>query len=119
MNDAEPIIPDILDQSIAVLNLPVRTQRALVYDGLTTVRELVAKSAIELQRAPNFGKVSLSLVRTALAERGLYLQGDVPRKPQAPRLPVFASLTVSHRLSLIEAKLDIMLSILTHLMPPP
>jgi hypothetical protein len=115
MNDTEA--PDILDQRIDVLHLPSRAHRALVYDGIRTVRELVAKSAIELQRAPNFGRVSLSLVRTALAEHGLYLRDEGP-PPPAPRLPVFASLTIPHRLRIIEAKLDIVVSVLSKLMPP-
>jgi DNA-directed RNA polymerase alpha subunit len=118
MNDAEPIeAPDILDQSIAVLELPARVHNALIADNHLTVRQLVARCAIYLQRAPNIGKVSLSLVRTALAEHGLYLKGEGP-PPPAPRLPVFASLTISHRLRIIEAKLDIVVSVLSKLMPP-
>jgi DNA-directed RNA polymerase alpha subunit len=124
MNDTEA--PDILDQSITELELSVRANNALSYDYTNgqftrrdmTVRQLVSKSAGELLREPNFGRVSLKHVRAKLAEHGLYLRDEGPPPPQ-PRLPVFASLTVSHRLSLIEAKLDIVLSILSRLMPPP
>lgn len=125
MNEAHPFGETIaiLDQPIGVLHLTVRALHALsgVYSWpmqppsppeASTVGELVAKSAQELLRVPNFGKRSLQDVREQLAARGLYLRGEEP--PSTPP-PVFSPLTLSHRLQVIEAKLDLILS---KLVPP-
>jgi DNA-directed RNA polymerase alpha subunit len=45
-------------------------------EGIRTLSELTEKTAVELLRAPNFGKVSLADIRGMLAEYGLALKDD-------------------------------------------
>jgi len=111
---------DILDQSIAELDLPLRALHALTLECVSvdgqwvvrrrdvSIRELVAKASNELLREPNFGKVSLQHVREALAEYGLYLRDEGPPGPSPP--PPAPQPTLWHRLQAIEAKLDLILS---------
>lgn len=127
-NDAHPFgeAVDILDQPVHVLGLSTRPHHNLtrtagwnghpVAPEAATVRELVAKSGVELMRVPGLGKGSLGEIRKALAAHGLYLRGEepLPPKPREPP-PVFSPLTLSHRLQVIEAKLDLILS---KLVPP-
>jgi DNA-directed RNA polymerase alpha subunit len=130
VNDAHPFGEhvEILDQEIGELRLSVRAYNALATEGywngdkwqarprLVTVRDLIAKSSVELMREPNFGKRSLQDVRDRLAAHNLYLRDEAP-PPPSPRgpPPVFSPLTLSHRLQVIEAKLDLILS---KLVPP-
>jgi DNA-directed RNA polymerase alpha subunit len=127
MNEAHPFGEhvDILDQEIGELQLTVRAYNCLTTDWTdinhrrqhVTVRDLIAKSSQELmRRVPYFGKVSLLDVRQALAKHGLYLRGEEPPPPRVVvPAPVFSPLTLGHRLQVIEAKLDLILS---KLVPP-
>jgi DNA-directed RNA polymerase alpha subunit len=109
---------DILDKSIQDLDLPARAINGIscLTTGMwhsITIRHLAGMSAIELMRLPKFGKRSLEDVRDRLAARGVYLRGEGP--PAKPRLVECPKLSVSHRLQIIEAKLDMILS---RLLPP-
>ncbi|MFN4260043.1 MAG: DNA-directed RNA polymerase subunit alpha C-terminal domain-containing protein [Gemmataceae bacterium] len=63
----------ILDQSIADLALSVRAVNCLESDGVTTVRDLVRKTADELLQIRHFGESALKDVRKKLAAHGLRL----------------------------------------------
>lgn len=66
---------DPLDIRIDELELSIRAYNCLKNEGIETLRELVAKTELELIRTPNFGRVSLKEVVDMLAEFGLSLSG--------------------------------------------
>jgi DNA-directed RNA polymerase subunit alpha len=68
--------PSILDMPINNWDISVRSYNTLKMEGVRTVGELTKKTAAELLRAPNFGKVSLAEIRQFLTEYGLELKGD-------------------------------------------
>ena len=55
------------------LKLPNRATNALTRDGVHTVAQLVQRTETDLMRTPNFGTVSLALVKEALRKRKLRL----------------------------------------------
>jgi DNA-directed RNA polymerase subunit alpha len=57
-------------------DISIRSYNTLKNDGIRTIGDLIEKTAAELLRAPNFGKVSLAEIRQFLAEYGLKLKGD-------------------------------------------
>jgi DNA-directed RNA polymerase subunit alpha len=57
-------------------DISVRCYNMLKYEGVRTLGDLTEKTAAELLRAPNFGKVSLAEIRQFLAEHGLKLKDD-------------------------------------------
>lgn len=72
---------DPLDIRIDELELSIRAYNCLKNEGIETLRELVAKTEIDLIRTPNFGRVSLKEIVDMLAEFGLSLSG----KPSVTR----------------------------------
>jgi DNA-directed RNA polymerase subunit alpha len=58
------------------LNLTVRSRKCLSRLGITSVGELVAKSADELLTVRNFGVTSLNEIRAKLTEVGMALRND-------------------------------------------
>jgi DNA-directed RNA polymerase subunit alpha len=68
--------PSILDTPINSWDISVRCYNMLKNDGIRTIGELSEKTAEELLRAPNFGKVSLADIRQLLAEYGLTLKDN-------------------------------------------
>lgn len=71
--DSSPTGDEKLLQSVDVLELSVRSRRALSRLGVSTVGQLAAKNEAELLGAPNFGQTSLNEIRQKLAEQGLSL----------------------------------------------
>ncbi|MBU6277000.1 MAG: tetratricopeptide repeat protein [Planctomycetes bacterium] len=67
---------EILSQSITELALSVRARKCTTRLGITTIGELVRRTAEDLMECKNFGVTSLNEVREKLAERGLKLRGD-------------------------------------------
>jgi len=61
---------------IADLNLSVRSRKCMNRLGITTLGELVHRTADELLSAKNFGVTSLNEIRDKLAEHGLKLRND-------------------------------------------
>jgi DNA-directed RNA polymerase subunit alpha len=57
-------------------DISVRSYNTLKNDGVHTLGDLIEKTAAELLRSPNFGKVSLAEIREFLAEYGLKLKDD-------------------------------------------
>jgi DNA-directed RNA polymerase subunit alpha len=66
----------VLNKPVTDLNLSVRARKCMNRLGLTTLGELIQKSADDLLEAKNFGMTSLNEVREKLAQYGLKLRGD-------------------------------------------
>jgi DNA-directed RNA polymerase subunit alpha len=78
----QPVIaagePNLLNRSVAELELSVRSRKCLQRLGISTLQELVARSEPELLSIKNFGQTSLMEIKRRLAEVGLSLR-DSPR----------------------------------------
>lgn len=74
--DLSPQERALLETPVADLNLSVRARKCLSRLGITTVGELVAKSADELLAVRNFGVTSLNEIRAKLADAGTSLRND-------------------------------------------
>lgn len=61
---------------VSDLQLSVRARKCMNRLGLSSIAELVSKSAEDLMEARNFGVTSLNEVREKLRERGLNLRGE-------------------------------------------
>lgn len=75
----QPLSPEeqaVLSKPVSELNLSVRARKCMNRLGITTLAELVSRSADELLEAKNFGMTSLSEVREKLTQIGLTLRGD-------------------------------------------
>ncbi|HZT78958.1 MAG TPA: DNA-directed RNA polymerase subunit alpha C-terminal domain-containing protein [Gemmataceae bacterium] len=66
----------VLGKPVSELNLSVRARKCMNRLGITTLGELVQRTADELLEAKNFGMTSLNEVREKLAQYGLSLRGD-------------------------------------------
>ena len=74
--DVAPEMRAKLEMTVADLNLTVRSRKCLSRLGITTVGELVAKSADELLTVRNFGVTSLNEIRAKLTEVSMALRND-------------------------------------------
>jgi len=79
--EAEPVEPSADDQEVYAmpitdLNLSVRARKCTTKLGITTIGDLVRRTAEDLLECKNFGVTSLNEVREKLVERGLKLRGD-------------------------------------------
>jgi DNA-directed RNA polymerase subunit alpha len=66
----------VLNKSVADLNLSVRARKCMNRLGITSLGELIQRTADELLESKNFGMTSLTEVREKLAQYGLTLRGD-------------------------------------------
>ncbi|MCS7021177.1 MAG: tetratricopeptide repeat protein [Gemmataceae bacterium] len=66
----------LLNKPVTELNLSVRARKCMNRLGITTLGELIQRSADELLEAKNFGQTSLKEVREKLAQYNLKLRGD-------------------------------------------
>jgi DNA-directed RNA polymerase subunit alpha len=76
---AEELSPEeraIVDTPVTDLNLSVRSRKCLTRLGVSTIGDLVSRSADELLGVRNFGVTSLNEIRARLGERGLKLRND-------------------------------------------
>ncbi len=64
----------ILCGSIEDIGLDFRTTACLKAEGIQTIEQLIAYTENDLLKTPNFGRKSLSLLKDALAVRGLTLK---------------------------------------------
>ena len=62
-----------LKKSVDRLELSVRSMNCLKNDGINYIEDLVQKTAVELLRAPNFGRKSLDEITESLGMLGLRL----------------------------------------------
>lgn len=76
MSHLSPEEQVMLDRPISDLNLSVRARKCMTRLGLTTVGELVRKSADDMLECKNFGVTSLTEVREKLMQAGLRLRGE-------------------------------------------
>ena len=65
---------ELLDQSVDVLDLPIRPSNSLAFYGVKTLRELVALTDRDLLKMKNLGRVSLKEIKKQLAVHGLSLR---------------------------------------------
>jgi DNA-directed RNA polymerase subunit alpha len=75
-DDLAPEVRAKMEMAVAELNLTVRSRKCLSRLGITTVGELVAKSADELLTVRNFGVTSLNEIRQKLTDIGLSLRNE-------------------------------------------
>ncbi len=66
----------VLNKPVGDLNLSVRARKCMNKLGLTTLGDLIQRTADELLEMKNFGMTSLSEVREKLGQYGLKLRGD-------------------------------------------
>ena len=66
----------VLNKPVSELNLSVRARKCMNRLGISTLGELVMRTADELLEAKNFGMTSLNEVREKLRQIGLNLRGD-------------------------------------------
>lgn len=66
-----------LDQSVAELDLSVRSANCLEAENIKTIRDLVIRPETEMLKFRNFGKTSLKEIKDKLAERNLELGMDL------------------------------------------
>jgi DNA-directed RNA polymerase subunit alpha len=66
----------VLNKPVSELNLSVRARKCMNRLNITTLGELVVRTADELLEAKNFGITSLNEVREKLQQYGLKLRGD-------------------------------------------
>ena len=67
--------PEVLDTTIDVLNLSVRSRRCMERLNVRLIRDLINKTEVELMSAKNFGMTSLTEIKQKLGEKGLALRG--------------------------------------------
>ena len=67
---------EVHSMAITDLALSVRARKCTTKLGISTIGELVRRTAEDLMECKNFGVTSLNEVREKLAERGLKLRGD-------------------------------------------
>jgi DNA-directed RNA polymerase subunit alpha len=66
--------PNLLNRSVAELELSVRSRKCLQRLGISSLGELVARSEAELMAIKNFGQTSLVEIKRRLGELGLSLR---------------------------------------------
>ncbi|MCA8987274.1 MAG: tetratricopeptide repeat protein [Planctomycetaceae bacterium] len=64
------------ESTVSDLDLSVRARKCLSRLGISTIGELVSRSADELLSVRNFGVTSLNEIREKLSERNITLRGD-------------------------------------------
>jgi len=75
-HDISPQEQLLLNKPISELNLSVRARKCMTRLGITTLSELVQRTADELLSSRNFGVTSLNEVRAKLSEMDLKLRND-------------------------------------------
>lgn len=75
-SDVSPQEQALLSKPLSELELSVRSRKCMARLGITTLGELVNKTADELLSTRNFGVTSLNEVRQRLAEYNLTLRND-------------------------------------------
>jgi DNA-directed RNA polymerase subunit alpha len=74
--DLAPEVRAKLEMTVADLNLTVRSRKCLSRLGITTIGELISKSADELLTVRNFGVTSLNEIRQKLGDLSMSLRNE-------------------------------------------
>ncbi len=74
--DLAPEVRAKMEMTVADLNLTVRSRKCLSRLGITTLGELVSKSADELLTVRNFGVTSLNEIRQKLGDLSMSLRNE-------------------------------------------
>jgi DNA-directed RNA polymerase subunit alpha len=77
-HQSDAAIESKLNMNLAELNLSVRATNCLESENITTVRDLVTRTADQLLEVRNFGETTLNEVREKLGELGLRLGMRLP-----------------------------------------
>ena len=75
--------PNLAQQPIDELNLPLRSFNSLRKQGVATIGGLTSRTEKELLAIDGLGPQSVREIRQKLADRGLYFRGDEPRAAAA------------------------------------
>lgn len=67
---ATPVAPE---DDVGALDLPARVANQLRSHGVTTVAQLIERSAVDLLKLPNLGSRSLRVIESELRHRGMSL----------------------------------------------
>ena len=70
---------EALAAPLSVLGLSVRASNALLINGFSTLRDVVALTEIELWKLPGVGRGTLTEIKAKLSSRGLTLLSGPPR----------------------------------------
>jgi len=79
--------PSVLDQSVEILELSVRSSNALRNAGIFTINELLQRTERDVLRLPNVGRLSLKEIKDTLARHGLQLKDQIDMPDPTPRPP--------------------------------
>lgn len=71
--EKEDIVNPLLNQSVDVLELPVRAGNCLKAENIHYIGDLVNKHESDLLKVPNLGRKSLNEIKVILADKGLSL----------------------------------------------
>lgn len=74
--DLNPQQQALLNRTVADLNLSVRARKCMARLGISSLGELISRTADELLESKNFGVTSLNEVRAKLTDLGLKLRND-------------------------------------------
>jgi len=66
----------LLDSSVSILDLTVRTENCFAHAKIKTIRELVGMTPQQLIYTEKVGKINLAMIKRELAKEGLYLKGE-------------------------------------------
>ncbi len=69
---APPPPPDPLDEPVDNWDISTRTAMGLKHHQVTTLRELVQLTELQMRSVPNFGRKSLNELKSILAAKGLH-----------------------------------------------
>jgi DNA-directed RNA polymerase subunit alpha len=83
-SQAQAVVPPQLLRSVDDLELTVRSANCLRAENIHRIGDLIQRTEIELLRAPNLGRKSLTAIKEALATQGLTLGMRLPDWPPTP-----------------------------------
>ena len=83
----DPELEQKLNMTVQELDLSVRANNCLESAKISTVRDLVKKSDLDLLKVRSFGKTSLREVKRKLADMGLSLGMDLDAPVPAATMP--------------------------------
>jgi DNA-directed RNA polymerase alpha subunit len=73
---AERLRQDLLGSGLSVdeLDVPKRIKNVFIAENMTTVHDVIQRTADEMMKIPNFSRVSLKQLEAELASKGFYFR---------------------------------------------